>query len=110
MGKEKGYKKWDLVLIKLPANKKRPAVVISPERHNEKNDIIVLFITSNLNAKSELGDYKIDDWKAARLPKPAIIKMNFSTVNKKHIKALGRLSTSDISKFEKNFTDFFNLS
>ena len=39
--KEKGYKKWDLVLIKLPANKKRPAVVISPERHNEKNDIIM---------------------------------------------------------------------
>ena len=103
-------KKWDLALIKFYNGKKRPAIIISPERHNTTHDIIVLFITSNLNTKEEFGDYKIVNWKDAKLPKPAIIKMNFSTVNKKHIKPFGRLTPEDITNFEKNFSNFFNLT
>ena len=110
MDNTSSLKKWDIVIITMPNNKKRPAIIISPERHNATHDVIVLFITSNLNTKDELGNYKIEKWKEANLPKPAIIKMNFSTVNKKHIKNLGRLDNSDIANFEKKFTDFFNIS
>jgi len=104
------FKKWDLTLITFPNGKKRPALIISPERHNTTHDIIVLFITSNLGSKEEFGDYKIINWEEAKLPKPATIKMNFSTVKKNHIKPLGRLTPEDITNFEKNFSNFFNLS
>ncbi len=110
MNNSSNIKKWDIVLINMLNNKKRPALVISPERHNTKNDIIVLFITSNLNTPEEFGSFKIVNWEKAKLPKPAIIKMNFSTVNKKHMKSIGRLTVDDISNFEKNFSDFFNIS
>ena len=103
-------KKWDIVVINMPNNKKKPALVISPERHNLNHDIIVLFITSNMNTTDELGNYTIIDWKEANLPKPAIIKMNFSTVDKKHIKKIGSLGEQDIINFDKNFTNFFNIS
>ncbi|MBN2280768.1 MAG: type II toxin-antitoxin system PemK/MazF family toxin [Candidatus Marinimicrobia bacterium] len=103
-------KKWDIVLINLKTNRKRPALVISPERHNATHDIIVLFITSNLNATKEIGDYQLIHWREANLPKPAIVKMVFSTVHKKHLKPLGKLSSEDIINFEKKFNDFFNQS
>jgi hypothetical protein len=110
MEEQKKFKKWDIVLITLPSKKKRPALVISPERHNITHDIIVLFITSNFDSEKEFGDFKIEKWQEAQLPKPALVKMNFSTVNQKHMKPLGRLEPEDITKFEKKFRDFFNLN
>lgn len=103
------FSKWDIVLITMTNKKKRPALIISPERHNQNHDIIVLFITSNLDTTNDVGNYKIEEWQEAKLPKPAIIKMNFSTVNKKHMKSIARLTDLDITNFEKNFTNFFNL-
>ncbi len=110
MKNKEPLKKWDIVLVALNKQQKRPALVISPERHNLTHDIIVLFITSNLDIHEEFGDYKIHYWEAAKLPKPAVIKMNFSTVAKKHLKPLGRLTPEDIKEFEKNFSNFFNLN
>ena len=77
METKNALKKWDIVIITLPNSKKRPALVISPERHNLTHDVIVLFITSNMNTVEELGNYTIQEWQQANLPKPAIIKMNF---------------------------------
>lgn len=104
------FKKWDIVIINMMNDKKRPAVVISPERHNLTHDAIVLFITSNTDTNQELGNYTIEKWQEANLPKPAMIKMNFSTVNKKRLKKIGALAEVDKENFEKNFTNFFNIS
>jgi mRNA interferase MazF len=110
MDNTNNFGKWDIVLIQLPNHKKRPALIISPERHNLKHDIIVLFITSNIDVKEELSNYTIIDWKSAGLPKPAMIKMNFSTVKKNHMKKIGKLGQTDVTNFEKKFADFFNIN
>ncbi|WP_395085568.1 type II toxin-antitoxin system PemK/MazF family toxin [Gracilimonas sp.] len=40
----------------LKATKRRPALVIPPREYNFRPDILVMFVTSNVKAKSRIGD------------------------------------------------------
>jgi len=45
---------WDIVLVPFPFTnlrsiKKRPALIISPNRFNNGPDVVILFITRNIN-------------------------------------------------------------
>jgi len=71
------YKPWDIVLVPFPftnlsANKKRPALIISPAGYNKGYDVIIMFITSNLGAFERPGDYVLQEWKEAGRPKPSM--------------------------------------
>ena len=44
--------------------------------------IIIAFITSRISGKQKLGDYLIQNWQKANLPKPSIIRMKFATIDK----------------------------
>jgi len=107
------YKKWDIILVDFPftnmrTTKKRPALIISPDTYNKSRDVIVAFITSNLNTVPRLGDYKIREWKKANLPKPSMIRMKFATISKSVIdKKLGRLNKKDIESFSSWLLNFF---
>ena len=107
------FKQWDIVLVQFPftdfqSTKKRPALVISPNLYNRDDDLIVLFITSQLDRTSRPGDYLIREWKVANLPKPSLIRMKIATITQSIVdKKLGRLSTVDISSFKKHFREFF---
>ncbi|MBN2416541.1 type II toxin-antitoxin system PemK/MazF family toxin [bacterium] len=106
-------KKWTIVLVPFPfsdlsTTKKRPALVVSPDEYNTYSDAVIAFITSNLDVKHRLGDYLIQNWHEAHLPKPSMIRMKFATIdNKMIIKQIGRLSAYDISEFKKSLTAFF---
>ena len=81
------YKKWDIMLVPFPftdlsTNKKRPALIISPDSYNTLFDIVVLFITSNISSAERPGDYLISNWEEASLPKPSMIRMKFATIDK----------------------------
>ena len=108
------YKKWDIVLVPFPftdlsASKKRPALVVSPDEYNTGVDIVIAFITSNLDATARFGDYFIQDWKKANLPKPSMIRMKFATIDKKIIvKQFGKLSSKDITFFKEELSKFFS--
>ncbi len=46
---------WDIVLVPFPftdltTSKKRPALVVSPDSYNSGPDVIIAFITSQLDA------------------------------------------------------------
>lgn len=108
------YKKWDLVLVPFPftdltATKKRPALIISPDEFNEGPDVVIAFVTSNLNVRPRMGDYTIQEWNDAGLPKPSMIRMKFATLHQSIIvKQLGRLSQEDQQGYQSDLTAFFS--
>lgn len=107
-------KKWDIILVPFPftnltTSKKRPALVVSPNKYNEGEDIVIAFITSKLDNPRKPGDYKIIKWKEAKLPLPSMIRMKFATIDRNIvIKSLGRLSVLDREKFQKLLVKFFS--
>ncbi len=107
------YKKWEIVLVPFPftdltTSKKRPGLIVSPDKYNAKTDVVIAFITSKMDSDARPGDYKIKNWKEAHLPKPSMIRMKFATIGKDIvIKKMGRLSGKDIRAFEKLLVDFF---
>ena len=104
--------KWDIVLVPFPftdqsSSKRRPSLVISPDEYNEKHDVVILFITSQLNTSPRPGDYKIEEWKNAGLPKASMIRMKFATIDKSIIiKKIGRLDENDRRDFSELLVDF----
>ncbi len=91
----------------LTAYKKRPVVVISPNYYNVGNDVIVGFITSNISAKVQFGDYHLQDWSDAGLPKPSMFRMKFATIDRSVIiKKLGIMSNYDLKQIELKIIDF----
>jgi len=108
------YNKWDIILVPFPftnltTTKKRPALIISPESYNDKLDIVIAFITSKLDLEYRPGDYKIEDWKYAKLPKPSMIRMKFATIDQSVIvKKFGRLSEKDQTNFKELLINFFS--
>jgi len=100
------YEKWDIVLIPFPftdltSAKRRPGLVISPSNYNQGSDILIVFITSNLNTTPREGDYLIKNWAASGLPKPSQIRIKLATIARSIIiKKLGNLSTVDRQEFQ----------
>lgn len=107
------YKKWDIVLVPFPFTnlqtiKKRPALIISPDEYNAGDDIVILFITSNVSSFGRTGDYIIQEWKKSGLPKPSMTRMKFATIEKSIvIKNIGRLHKSDCTSLVSKLNDFF---
>jgi len=107
------YKKWDIILVSFPftdlkSGKKRPSLIVSPDKYNQSSDVVIAFVTSQLSKTYRMGDYHIQDWKKANLPKPSMIRMKFATIDKSIIKRkLGRLSEKDIKEFKKKLLAFF---
>jgi len=107
------YKQWDIVLVPFPftdllGTKRRPALIVSPDGYNNSADIVVAFITSNLDAPPRMGDHIIRDWSRAHLPRPSMIRMKFATIDKSIvIKVLGGLSEYDRSMFASLLAEFF---
>ena len=105
--------KWDIILVPFPftdlsASKRRPGLIVSPDEHNTEQDVVIAFITSKMDLKPRPGDYIIQQWQKAKLPKPSMIRMKFATIDKTIIvKQLGRLSNSDIDLFSQKLIEFF---
>ena len=82
------YKFGDVVLVPFPftdqtAIKKRPAVVVSSEDHqNHRPDLILMAVTSQSKPKPGFGETTVTEWKKAGLLKPSVIKPVLTTVEK----------------------------
>lgn len=108
------FKKWDVVLVPFPftdlsTSKKRPALIISPDGYNKFEDVVVMFITSNVKASPKPGDYKLKEWKKSGLPKVSMTRMRFSTIQKTIIiKKIGSFQDKDIAHLKKEIMKFFS--
>jgi mRNA interferase MazF len=92
----------DVVLVPFPftsqtATKQRPAVIVSSRAYNaSRPDIIVMAVTSQVRTGAGSNDAVIEDWKAAGLLKPSVVKPVFATLEQQLvIKRLGSLSAPD---------------
>ena len=100
-----------IVLIAFPftdqrGSKQRPAVVISSKAYQEaKPDIILMAVTSQVKAKTSLGEVTVEEWKTAGLLKASVIKPVIFTAEKRLIrKKLGQLKEVDIHRLQQNLT------
>jgi len=96
------FKFGDIVLVPFPftdqtTTKKRPALVISSAPYNdERPDIILMAVTSQVRPTAGIGEARIADWEAAGLIKPSVIKPIVTTIEKHLvIKTLGQLKDKD---------------
>ena len=97
-----GYSFGEVVLVRFPFTdqrgaKQRPAVVISSDGYNQQRpDLILMAITSQVRPQLGFGEALIDDWQAAGLIKPSVIKPVVFTAEKTIMrKALGTLGQKD---------------
>ncbi len=97
------YKFGDVILVAFPftdgsSSKKRPAIVISSDSYDRsKPDVILIAVTSQINADLQLGEALMTDWSAAELLKPSVIKPVIATLDKNLvIRKLGKLQSPDL--------------
>lgn len=97
-----GFEFGDVVLVPFPftdqsAVKKRPAVVISSEAyHQERPDLIIMAITSQVKPAQTVGEAMVQDWQGAGLLKPSVIKPVITTIERGLvIHQLGQLKEDD---------------
>ena len=92
----------DVVLVPFPftdqsGTKKRPAVVVSIDGYNNsRRDIVIMAITSRVQAPLGYGEAMVDDWLGAGLIKVSVLKPVFSTIEQGLVmRVMGRLSAAD---------------
>ena len=107
------FKKGDIILIPFPftdltTTKQRPALIVSSNQfHHQRNDIIVMAISSQIPAQMPEDEYLLSttDQKASGLPKRSIIKLGkIIAINKKLTrKKLGRLPEQTVTSILDRF-------
>ncbi len=99
-----GYEAGDIVLVPFPFGEgaggmKRPALVLSPSDFNQATgELVIAQITSRSPAAPQPGDYRIEGWKEANLPCPALVRARLATL--KTSLALRRLGTLTDAEFQ----------
>ncbi len=97
-----GYDYGDVVLVEFPftnlhSTKKRPAVIISGKSYQRNRpDIVLMAITSQIRQPLTADEVLLQDWQAAGLVKPSMLKPLIATIEQSRIvKSMGRLSAAD---------------
>ncbi len=92
----------DVVLVPFPftdqtASKRRPAIVVSSDAyHHDRQDVIVVAVTSRIASPSRTGDVTVGLWRDAGLLRPSVIKPVFTTIEQGLIlRKLGTLGSDD---------------
>ena len=97
-----GYRPGDVVLVPYPfgygaGGRKRPALVVSGEGYNQgTGELVIAQITSRISAPPRRGDYRIEEWREAKLPRPALVRARLATVEVTLVfRRLGSLAEQD---------------
>ncbi len=83
-------------------SKRRPAVVISSETYyQERPDVILALITTNIANATSSTDYVLQDWSNANLNRPSAVRNFLFTLPKFEVTEIGKLSDRDWSEVQK---------
>ncbi len=98
------YEPGDVILVPFPfgqraGGRKRPALIISGTDYNQgTGQLIIAQITGRVSDSSRVGDYLIQDWSAAGLLGPSIVRARLATVESGLVlRKLGSLTPDDLS-------------
>ena len=102
------YQRWDVVVVPYPltndsaeggsmGGRRRPALVISREDLAREYGLYWLLMITSRQHQAQTADVAIDDWQAAGLPAPAMIRtMKIMTVSTPQIlRKIGTLAPGD---------------
>jgi mRNA interferase MazF len=102
----------DVVLVPFPftdqsGTKMRPAVVVSSAGYNSARcDLVILAITSQQRQALTFGDAVVNDWHAAGLIKPSVLKAGFTTIEQGLVvRPMGKLTALDIRALREPIGD-----
>ncbi len=88
--------------------KRRPAVIVSSDRyHEERPDLILAVLTSNLRAATASTDYVLRDWKETNLRKPSAFRAYFGMSLPSAVRVIGRLSDRDWREVKRRISAAF---
>ena len=92
------YEAGDVVLVRFPFTE--PLIAETPTRSGAEEsryrDLIVMALTSRLAAKSQPGEYRLQDWPSAGLLLPTMTKPLLATLSANMIvRRLGTLAPAD---------------
>jgi mRNA interferase MazF len=97
-----GHEFGDVILVPFPftdqsTSKRRPAVVVSSGAyHNERPDLVILAITSQVRPGAGIGEVAVAQWKEAGLLKASVLKPVVATIERGLVlRKLGRLQEED---------------
>ena len=97
-----GYTFGEVLLVPFPftnqaGGKKRPAVVISSDAYNtQRQDLLIMAITSQAPTGEDFAAFPITDWQTAGLLKPSFAKPVLTTLEQTLvIRSMGILSATD---------------
>ena len=100
-----GYERGDAILVPYPfgeraGGRKRPALVISSREYNQATgELVIAQITGRASAPERPGDSKIEQWKEANLPGPAMVRSRLATLSTSLVlRRLGTLSADDFQR------------
>lgn len=98
------YEPGDVILVPFPfgqraGGRKRPALIISGTDYNKgTGQLIIAQITGRVSDSSRVGDYLIQDWSAAGLLGPSIVRARVATVESGLVlRKLGSLTPDDLA-------------
>lgn len=101
------YQRGDVLLIPFPytdlsARKTRPAVVVSSALfHARRSELLLMYISSQVEKLDILLDYPLQDWQAARLLKPSFARPKIAAVEPSLIVYhIGALTARDLRGVE----------
>ena len=106
------YDQGDVILVPYPfgdrvGGRKRPALVVSPTEYNQSTgELIIAQITGRQSENARCGDCPINDWKAANLPRPALVRARLATLETSLVlRRLGKLTREDFQKAQASLAD-----
>lgn len=83
-------------------SKRRPAVVISSKiYHQQRPDMILALITTNIASATSATDYILQDWSTANLNRPSAVRIFLFTLPRYEINEIGELSERDWAEVQK---------
>jgi len=96
------YAFGEVILVPFPFTdqsgvKKRPAVVVSSSAYQAaRPDLLILAITGQMRTPLGFGEALIQDWQAAGLLKPSVLKPVLTTIEQRLVRrTMGMLSPTD---------------
>ncbi len=97
------YSFGDVVLVPFPFTdqtglKKRPALVVSSAAYqDQRRDLVIMAVTSQIRRTPVFGEFEVVEWKKAGLLVPSVSKPILTTIEKRLVlKKLGTLQAADL--------------
>lgn len=111
------FQRGDVVLLPFPfsdltTTKTRPAVVVSSDLyHDNRPDLLVAYVSSQLSQLREPTDHLLADWQAAGLLRPSFVRAKIATIEPTLVvHAVGTLSATDLEMVDQKLRSALGLT